>query len=424
MLQAENLRKTGTLLDYICLIILSIIAFSLINEKYKRKTKLRRIYCLNIAINGMFLIADILSWELYKTADCVGIYSAITYSAIILLCVYEAFNYYMFSVYFKEEKRKSHLIVYVAFLICIVSLMVKDISSKIIYLQNGDWRQGPLFNVFIFVLVSINLGIVFWTIVKRKILGLGNVIAICISLFIQISQGYATTKMDVTYAFFVISMSNLLFYLINYQNKQAELRKAEDEISELKNKMLLSQIKPHFIFNTLSSISSLCIKDPSRARDGIDVFSKYLRNNLEAIDRTTIPFSKELETIKNYIFIQQIRFVDKINVVYDIKVEKFNVASLTILTLVENAVKHGLCLKNEGGTVKISTYDNQTNIYINIEDDGIGFDVRILNELSYDHVGIRNSKVRIENELNGTLNIFSEIGKGTSVNIIIPKVNV
>jgi LytS/YehU family sensor histidine kinase len=183
---------------------------------------------------------------------------------------------------------------------------------------------------------------------------------------------------------------------------------------------MLSQIQPHFIYNSLSSISTLIEIEPLKAQKALDDFTEYLRMNLSSLTNDTlIPFEYELKHIKTYIELEKIRFNDRINVIFDIKVKDFNVSPLTIQPIVENAIKHGILKKIEGGTVIIKTSEDINNYYIEVIDDGVGFDINEVN--FYDnHYGLNNLKYRINNT-NGKIDIKSELNKGTDVLVTLMK---
>ena len=158
---------------------------------------------------------------------------------------------------------------------------------------------------------------------------------------------------------------------------------------------------------------------PEKAQDAIIDFSKYLRENLDFLtDDNLISFNKELEPVKKYVNLEKLRFQDRINITFDIKESEFLIPSLSLQMIVENAIKHGITKKYEGGTVKISSYKNDNKYYIIVEDDGVGFDVNKV--ITSNHLGFKNSRERLRHFVNGDLLIESEIGKGTKVTVIIP----
>ena len=159
---------------------------------------------------------------------------------------------------------------------------------------------------------------------------------------------------------------------------------------------------------------------PDEARDAIVDFSKFLRENLDFLTASNmIPFNKELEHVTKYVNLEKLRFQDKINIIFDIQVSDFLIPSLSLQMVVENAIKHGITKKYEGGTVRVASYEKDDKIFIVVEDDGVGFDVnKVIGE---NHLGFKNSRERLRHFVNGDLVIESEINKGTTVTIIIPK---
>ena len=114
------------------------------------------------------------------------------------------------------------------------------------------------------------------------------------------------------------------------------------------------------------------------------------------------------------------RFDDKLNIKYDIQDTDFELPLLSIQPLVENAVKHGVGMKDDGGTVKIISRKTDAGHEVIIEDDGVGFDVGEVKNDARSHIGMENTKKRLHDMCNGEVIIESEIGKGTIARVIIP----
>ena len=131
---------------------------------------------------------------------------------------------------------------------------------------------------------------------------------------------------------------------------------------------------------------------------------------------------RELEHIECYLEIEMERF-DNISVVYDIGVKDFSVPPLTLQPIVENSIQHGLRAKKSGGTITISTWKDEGKIYISVKDNGIGFDMIKPKDTKRKHLGIENTKFRIEKICNGTLDVKSIVNAGTEVLISIPVSN-
>ena len=217
----------------------------------------------------------------------------------------------------------------------------------------------------------------------------------------------------------------IIFVHINNTVKAySEARRAAElgeELSELNTRLMISQIQPHFLYNALNSIKYLTKRDPKSAETAIVKFSNYLRANMDSLtQKEPIPVEKELEHVKNYAEIEKIRFGERLNIEFDIQSTDFSVPPLTVQPIVENAIKHGVNQKPEGGTVYIKTCAGDSCRFIIIEDDGVGFDVNYIPDDGRSHVGINNIKDRLKKLLGADVSIASVPGEGTRVEIRIP----
>ena len=192
------------------------------------------------------------------------------------------------------------------------------------------------------------------------------------------------------------------------------------QLTESRVSTMMSQIRPHFIYNTLGSIEQLCELDPPKAGELVHNFSKYLRGNFGELDNPKpILMSQEMEHVRHYINIENVRFPD-MTFSFEMNSNDFHIPALTIQPIVENAIKHGLMKLSEGGTIKVVSYETNESYCVLVEDDGVGFDTNVLLD-DRKHLGIRNIRGRLNAMVNGTLEIESTIGAGTKVLITIPK---
>ena len=156
-------------------------------------------------------------------------------------------------------------------------------------------------------------------------------------------------------------LSAFVMFIFILDDRTEKYCEKERENSDMRVAIMLSQIQPHFLYNTLTSIYCLCDKNSKAAKQAISEFSKYLRGNLESIGRKTpIFFEDELNHVQSYLVLEKIRFEDELEVVYDIKAQSFLLPALTIQPLVENAVMHGVGDAPNGGTVKLLNVDEKT----------------------------------------------------------------
>ena len=185
---------------------------------------------------------------------------------------------------------------------------------------------------------------------------------------------------------------------------------------------MISQIQPHFLFNTLTSICCLCRTAPEEAERAVLNFSSYLRGNIDSLSSIApIPFTREMDHLNHYLEIEKMRFKDKLRIVYDLQADGFLLPSLTVQPIVENAVRHGVGRAPEGGSITISSRETETASLIIITDDGPGFDTQLPQEDGRVHVGIQNVRRRLQQQCGGDLQIESEPGGGTTVTMTIPK---
>lgn len=226
----------------------------------------------------------------------------------------------------------------------------------------------------------------------------------------------------VSTAVFIVQFVAALFAVLRVLPKsiRAALQEKEmqAELEKSKTAVMLSQIQPHFLYNSLGAIRELCRQDPEEARSALSTFITYLRGNMDSIQREhTIHFSKELDHISEYLKLEKLRFGDDLNVVYDIQEKDFYIPSLTIQPLVENAVKHGICSREEGGTVTVHTHREGDLIIVKIQDDGVGFDMDKLDKI--EDIGLKNVRSRLMHIVNGKLEIESRENVGTTATITI-----
>ena len=309
-------------------------------------------------------------------------------------------------------------------------LIATTLFSKI-YFYNllGVWAAGAVvFSAVIMVLLIISLKessrkekaalifsivgiLVFWLDILAVYLGLWNTglaSKICFLIGFVIS---------------VVVFLRIVPKNIKAAEKAEQLEKEkitlDAELARSRISTLMSQIHPHFIYNTLGSIEQLCELDPPKAAKLVNDFSKYLRGNFGKIDNTRlIRVSKELEHTEYYIGIEKVRFPD-IEFITEMTCRDFSVPALTIQPIVENAVKHGILKRDSGGTVKVRIYETDSSYFITVKDNGVGFDVSELE--NENHIGLRNIKSRLDAMCGGILHIESISGVGTKITVEIPK---
>ena len=222
-----------------------------------------------------------------------------------------------------------------------------------------------------------------------------------------------------TIAVVIDCVINYIWLHLKFVREHEQALQAEQRIQ-----IMMTQIQPHFLYNSLTVIQELCRSDPAQAEAATVQFANYLRGNMDALQTNTpIPFGQELEHTRQYMALEEMRFEDKLTVRYDIQCESFVLPNLTLQPIVENAVRHGVRGNADGrGEVVIATRETPDRYEITVKDNGPGFDPeKQPKDQGSSHVGIQNVRQRLAQMCGGELKIESIPGAGTCVTIALPK---
>ena len=164
------------------------------------------------------------------------------------------------------------------------------------------------------------------------------------------------------------------------REKELAAERARKRAVEARLQSLEARIRPHFLFNTLNSISSLIASDPARAEQIVGRLATLLRTSLDTSERPLISLGEELAIVQSYIDIEKARFGDRLGASFDVPgdLEEAKVPPMTIQSLVENAVKHGISSKPAGGDIRVAASADHGNLRIEVSDSGPGFDLAVV----------------------------------------------
>ncbi len=206
--------------------------------------------------------------------------------------------------------------------------------------------------------------------------------------------------------------------------KQLESQRAR--LIEARLAALTNQINPHFLFNTLNSVSTLIRIDPDRARSMVYKLSNILRRLLRKTENF-LPLREEISFIDDYLAIEMVRFGDKLRFHKEIDQHTLDwlVPSMLLQPIIENSIKHGLASKVEGGMVRLKTWASESTLFISIEDDGVGIPEEKLGTLLQQGIGVSNvnERLRVLFGRSYRLIIDSKQGQGTRTVIEIPELD-
>ena len=417
----------------VCLIGVLILAVHIVNillKKHKRKDEFALLNffiftAIHFATYFTFVLINNHLVDIGKQNEGFIITS---YTVFYIMNNIEVFLFYLYMTRFVDHdtktKRTLDIVNIALFSLIVISDIVNIFTHMYFSGEGGVYQRGsmPLMIVsqlyqFIILAISFIYVLCQKELTKREKIGFSFYVFLpLISIIVQnLMPGYA-----IAYATLLLSIE-ILFLFINVE-KNIRLEEGEKMLEDANIKIMMSQIRPHFIYNTLSSISTLIPMDPDKAQEALDDFTDYLRANFSALTQTSlVPFKEELKHISTYVNLEQMRFNDRLSVVYDIQISDFYIPALSIQPFVENAIKHGVLKKIEGGEVTIKTYEDDTAIYVEVIDDGVGFDMNEVDFKGNKHIGLNNVRHRIASMCKGDVKFESEVGKGTKVTITFYK---
>ena len=227
---------------------------------------------------------------------------------------------------------------------------------------------------------------------------------------------YMFAAVDTVVSFWMALCAITMFSLILTDNMEQYMQ--QREITNQRAGIMVLQMRPHFIYNTMMGIYYLCKLDPDKAQQVTLDFTTYLRRNFAAIaSEKTVPFKDELEHTRAYLAVEQAQLEDRLFVSFETPHTMFRVPPLTLQPLVENAVQHGMNPDGDPLNISVRTRQTKGGSEIIVEDDGSGFNSADDKE---PHLALNNIRQRLEMMCNGKLEISQREGGGTSVKVTIP----
>ena len=321
-----------------------------------------------------------------------------------------------------EDVRRSGLTKAVSVLwsVYFVMLIAAQFTDAFYYVTPDNlYFRGSLFALLISPLDIIMFLNIAATIRRREKLSRQYFVALLVYL-IPMSAAllvHLFYSVEIVIVFCMALFALLMYGLIISDNVRQNLR-YQREIANQRAGIMVLQMRPHFIYNTMMGIYYLCDQDPQKAKQVTLDFTTYLRKNFTAIaSEDTIPFAEELEHTRAYLAVEQAQFEDSLFVEFDTPHTLFRVPPLTLQPIVENAVKHGLRASNAPIHISVTTRQTDTANEIVVEDDGPGFGAVDNND---PHIALENIRQRLSMMCAGTLTITPREGGGTSVRVTIP----
>ena len=302
-----------------------------------------------------------------------------------------------------QEPRRSFLWKLILSLwgVCVTAAVGDLLTRTLFAVPTPDSTEQKRWLILVYLLfTAISLIVCFVAVIRRrKQLSKLQFILILVYLLAPVS---------------VMLLAMELMLLVD-QGKRYIMQK--EEIADQKVRLAVLQMRPHFIYNTMTSIYCLIEQDAPKAQQVTLDFTNYLRKNFTAIAKEgMIPFTEELEHTRAYLAVEKVRFEKKLFIEFDTPYTSFRLPPLTLQPIVENAVKHGVDPDLDPLTIPIQTREVKNGVEITVADTGPGFGAKDNDE---PHIALANIRERLEMICNGTLTISEREGGGTVIRIII-----
>ena len=387
-------------------------------------SKATRLFFIQAAVTSVTMFAYALSFIHHPDPHDWLYIAAISIAYIgFYTILYLYIRYLISQIHMRERVPES--ISYISLVICVISSMIWIIFSSVpglmIYEESISMRNETFWiahtGSILLILISL------WLLYRyRKSLGNREVLilgSMPVLLLAAILLKPFTAGINLSYPCVMLEL--LIIYTQHHLNVEGAVARNSADALRARLALASGRIKPHYLYNVLTTIYYLCDSDPQKAQEAIGSFSEYLRNTMETVDRSDhVEFSWELAQIRHYLSLEKLRFGDRLRVVYDTEVDKFKLPPLTIEPLVENAVRHGISPKAEGGTVRITSKAvSGGGAQIQVIDDGVGFDVSTIHNQDPSEDGLSTLRERLRLECGADMMISSSPVKGTVVTVTI-----
>ena len=413
------------------------------NRRSLQNRKDRQFFCMLLAAAVMFAANTADSFYNPQPENLVEfILQAITFIGFYFLLFY-------YTRYLSEIIRpKAYRILdFATGSMCVLSAVLWIISifnGSVVQISGEYVTPGPLYLLGQMGGFLIILNDIFLLVFYRKVIGIRSaailatlpLIPLIAAVFEMLFSGPSVRSQ-------FIFLSIMIIYTYYYQETSLELERKESALLKSKVDLMTGRMQPHYLYNVLSTIYYLCEEDPMKAQEAVGIFSDYLRDVLEVLQRQEpVTLAWERKEVRNYVRLEKMRFGDRLQISYlsELNEEEILVPPLSIQPLVENAIRHGMHTtdgsvrirleariisadpdsgtgseKNSAGK-KMLTCASKREVQILVMDDGVGYES---DQVSYGE-GLLNVQERLRMQCSGTLNVRSIVGEGTVAEIRLP----
>jgi len=410
--------------EFLCVILIACLAMDVRHTSEPLYT--HALLAILITLEALALLADEGSWLVYGYPDLTDwgyLFTTFYFVWIGTLC-------YVWCHYLKSviETPPRWFVIFmriitVMYFIYLFMILNAFFGVDILFTidENGIYHRLPMQSYGV-VLFAVVLLISCAALFSQKQMSLKS--RLVLSSFVLIPIVGAAIQMS-TFGLSVVYQLNLLSLVMIFAqihlSRGKQLAQHEQEMERQRTEIMLSQIQPHFLYNSLTAVMGI-EGNPRETLDALSDFSKYLRGNLSVLNNTSIvPFTQEITHLSSYLNLEKLRFGDRLNIQINTPATSFMIPPLNLQMIAENAVKHGITAQDEGGTLTITSQETDNAFFVRVEDDGPGFNVEEALQLGEKHVGLRSVIDRLSYLCDGTVDIQSIPGVGSCVTIALPK---
>lgn len=420
---------TITVVIQIISMVLCIVGFFqlLVGAKWWEK----QLYFYHKFYLGLFIYSALtLAEELLNGREGVAVHLGLNVFIILRSLIayamgYNVVSHLIFRINIKQKNKALRNTARIVFVVQVLLFFVLSLTNRCYYVDEANFVHYSA-NYFVLPLLwSFSMIYIFYLLIRY-----GNMISyeslvsfIAIGVLAIVSDVFQIFLYEVHFFSVSIAMSVVVVNLYIINERSVMGYRSDMEVEKLKIDVMLSQIQPHFLYNSLTTIEYLCDRDPKLAKKAISEFAVFLRGNMDSLESSKpIPFATELRHTNAYLALEKLRFEEDITILEQIDCTSFFMPALTLQPIVENAVRHGIRGKTDGkGTVTIAAREHSDCYEVVVTDDGCGAGNFDSDGEEGRHIGIKNVRYRIEKMCSGSLLIDAVPGKGTTVVITLPK---
>ncbi len=415
---------TAADLSGILVVMLIIFSFSFFTSLRHSKPQY---LCVMMMLFAGAMLADLVSSMLRgNTERIAGLYAAFSLKMVLdngLIAIFVSYmrvNLGICHTLWRRQRRALHWLLIVMAVVAILNPWHRLLIAV-------DPRTGIAETQVLFPVRSISSCLILlaclYQVIRRRAGSWQSRVAMG---FFCVSHILAVVTVPMVKSHGLINIASLLsmlgLYISFYIEQNQIFYRQEMELQNTRAALVLSQIQPHFLFNSMAAVMDLCDTDPQEAKAALQELSDYLHYKITAMSSShLVNFEEDLDFLQIYLKLEKRRFGSRLTVEYDIGPRDFRLPLLTLQPLVENSIRHGISLRPEGGTIRISTTEYPDHFRILVEDNGVGFNPTAEFDPERGHVGLNNVRTRLSALCGGSLKVRSTPDVGTAIEITISR---